>query len=297
MNICTSTLFRLTFSTLVNITMTKISKPHPPIKAFKLQQKIFCYGIITMAAVFIPCLVYLRSTHQDLMFVSSVSEERTSSCVSAYPHIPCDAKEQEIRYDYFDCASNEANYRSLLNESVRVLWRGVYQGIVGPLDSTIGPFPSTTKTGFRVPFEAKISGNSGRSIWSTDSIRKGQLVWTSKTQTTCFHTGDQYRRFIWSLPPDIVCDSMQFSYVKEFPSVGHGRNLKVCLDTDESGYINNGGLSSLMPANIGCPEGMSRKDCDYGGLMYALRDIDEGEELLCDYQDFYVEGGWEALGL
>ena len=53
----------------------------------------------------------------------------------------------------------------------------------------------------------------------------------------------------------------------------------------------NGGRRQV--ANTGCPAGM---EC---GMFdeYALIDIREGDELLCDYEDFYDVELWDEFGL
>jgi len=66
-----------------------------------------------------------------------------------------------------------------------------------------------------------------------------------------------------------------------------GKGLTICLDLDEGAMFNDGGAD----ANVGC-------DKENAPLhFYALRDIREGEELLCTYDDFLLVEGLEALGL
>ena len=71
-------------------------------------------------------------------------------------------------------------------------------------------------------------------------------------------------------------------------------------DTDEVPFVlvvlDNNALQnsgSEVSSNTGCPP--DRDDCRQFD-EFALQDIKEGEELLCDYSAF-VDGFWEDLGL
>mmetsp|Transcript_20460 Transcript_20460/g.33907 ORF Transcript_20460/g.33907 Transcript_20460/m.33907 type:complete len:296 (+) Transcript_20460:70-957(+) len=245
------------------------------------------------------------SGRDERKVVTSVSE---NSCFSGYEFVPCDATMKEMRYEYFDCGPREDTVRPLLNESERMLMRGLYHGIVGPDRSTIGGFPSFGN-GFNVAITDLQHESHGRSIWAQEDVIKGTLVWTSEGQTACFPEGHLWRQFILSLPRYLVCDGMAFSYMAvkflEHQEYNEDRSLltrekkekvMVCTDTDEGAFLNDGGYDD-HDANVGCPPGSSKKECHYGLKMYALRDIKKGEEILCSYDSFWVPKGWEAMGL
>lgn len=234
--------------------------------------------------------------------------ESTNKCISGYPFVPCDATMRDMRYDYFDCGPREETMnRPLLNESERMLMRGLYHGIVGPSASTVGGFPSFGN-GFNVPIVDIQHKSHGRSVWVEEDVKKGTLVWSSQGQTSCFAEGYLWRQFILSLPRYLVCDGMAFSYMaiklvehKEYAEDGSvtvtkKEKIMACTDTDEGAFMNSGDYKGSN-ANVGCPPGYSKKKCEYGLKMYALRDMKKGEEILCSYDDIWVPKGWESLGL
>lgn len=71
--------------------------------------------------------------------------------------------------------------------------------------------------------------------------------------------------------------------------------IVVLLDSNslQNHASKKGGLEGRQVANTGCPAGM---EC---GMFdeYALIDIREGDEFLCDYDDFYDVELWEEFGL
>lgn len=215
-------------------------------------------------------------------------EER---CRSAYPGIPCNATHFDIRYEHIKCQAYEKTVRPLVNESTRMLLRGVYMGIVGPSKSSIGT-QLTSRNGF--PHPIHVSHNEkGRAVLASTDIHQGELVWDASVSTCCFNDPVLYRNFILSLPRDVICEALQFSYVSRYvvPALSNKPMPVMCVDTDEAGQMNDGGSE----ANIGCPK--SREHCNYGGRMYALRDIRKGEEVTCRYSDFSFDIGWEYFGM
>lgn len=146
---------------------------------------------------------------------------------------------------------------------------------------------------------------------------KGSLVWTPEGQTSCFKEGYQWRQFILSLPRNLVCDGILSSYIGR--RVVHEERIyydedglvavrqkiekdriMVCTDTDEAAFMNSGTYNGHFKGsseNVGCPEGFTMKQCEYGMKVYALRDINAGEEILCNYGDYTVDHGWNSMGL
>jgi hypothetical protein len=77
--------------------------------------------------------------------------------------------------------------------------------------------------------------------------------------------------------------------------VGDGE-LRVSVDLDEGCFCNDGGGDD--EANTGCDEEAAR-DVE-GGCRenyFAMSDIQAGEELLCSYSQFAVQGGSKGFGL
>lgn len=82
------------------------------------------------------------------------------------------------------------------------------------------------------------------------------------------------------------------AYVQD---IGDG-NLRVTVALDNSSFCNNEDEDN--DANMGCDEAAAKNV--EGGCIdndFALKDIKAGEEIICDYGDFVVPGGWEHFGL
>ena len=72
--------------------------------------------------------------------------------------------------------------------------------------------------------------------------------------------------------------------------------LRVSVDLDEGCFFNDGGGDD--EANTGCDKDASR-DVE-GGCRenyFAMSGIQAGEELLCSYSQFAVQGGSKGFGL
>jgi hypothetical protein len=104
---------------------------------------------------------------------------------------------------YLDCDSLEGD-RPVHNESIWMLLRGVYQGIVGPARSSILQ-PLSTNNGFAVDFLVKQSEGKGRGVFAAQDIAKGQLVYSAAPQMAKFHHGFHYRKFLQAIPRDLAC--------------------------------------------------------------------------------------------
>mmetsp|Transcript_31489 Transcript_31489/g.47602 ORF Transcript_31489/g.47602 Transcript_31489/m.47602 type:complete len:254 (-) Transcript_31489:345-1106(-) len=191
--------------------------------------------------------------------------------------------------------------RPIHNASTWMLLRGMYHGIVGPVESTIGP-PITHEHGFF--FQVEIRQNEkGRSVFAAESIPEGSLIWNTRN-TARFRNGAHYRQLLASVDTDISCDIIQWAYVQEKDEL-----LFVSVDLDPGILINSGtsifksdGLTKRKKRdnvqNMGCDrKAASRFPGGCTENYFALRDIDKGEELLLDYGDFAITHGWENFGL
>jgi hypothetical protein len=162
------------------------------------------------------------------------------------------------------------------------------------------PNPVVASSGFAVPVEARQTESIGRGIFVTDTpVKKGQKVW-STVQTARFEKGDDFRRFLQSIPNSLSCDILEFfSYVQSVKNAAdETEKLYISTDLDEGCFINsvedwNGdGIERI--ANIGCDHEMAKNEP--GGCQenyFALRDIAVGEELLLDYEEFAIYNGWD----
>ena len=160
--------------------------------------------------------------------------------------------------------------------------RRTYVRVVGADASTVGP-PESSYNGFSRPYE--VGHNSyGRGIYAKTDIPKGSLVWHNIRSAT-FSEGMQFREFVMTLPPELGCDVLQWSYVMD---------EKIYCDLDEGSFCNNG---YSVGSNIDIDEEVSEKFIAKAGMqLFASRDIKEGEELLCNYASF-SDGDWGLFGL
>ena len=150
--------------------------------------------------------------------------------------------------------------------------------------------------GFSVGIEAKQTEHKGRGIYSTHPIEKGELIWSTK-RTARFDDADDYRRFLYMLDGDFACDVMQWAYVQDVSDSEEYEELRISVDLDEGCFCNNG-EGSDEPGSVGCDEDEAVNF--EGGCTsnyFALRDIEAGEELICNYGEFVVLHGWREFGL
>lgn len=132
---------------------------------------------------------------------------------------------------------------------------------------------------FFPPFKAgQTKDGKGRGVFATRDIKKGELTYGGTKNYIFFNSGHDYRRFLDALDDEAACDIMKFTW----PQWGIGRKGEAVImgAMDDNAFMNDGGPER---ANTGCLHG---KNC---GMFdeYALRDIKEGEELLCDYGEFF----------
>jgi len=194
---------------------------------------------------------------------------------------------------FYNCDDQYETEQKIPDETLWKQLREAYNSVVGESNSKID-HPESTNNGFFVDFEVKQSEGKGRGIYLTQPAKQGDIIWTAR-QAGIFKNGAQYRKFITSLPSDLVCDVLQWSYVQTFDAT-YPSPSKSCIvtDLDECCLINS---EMRLKANMGCipdaewiPGG-----CDLN--EFATRDIEAGEELLCDYEDFALPYGWQWFAL
>ena len=234
-------------------------------------------------------------------------------------------------WEYFGCDDVFATTRPLHNESTWMLLRGAYQGVVGPQRSSIAlttKFDTTNSvnyhSGFHVPYyTGQVPRGVGRGVFSSLPIAKDTLVWTAETNSARFSTGAQFRQFLLSIPNDLACDVMIWSYCQyvdddddndeeeddekeEEEEDISDMKLVIQCDLDDGSFVNTGDGTvyenyeeeedgELGAANIGMPEHLI--GLHKGENLYALRDIDAGEQILVNYGEFAVPEGWKEFGL
>jgi len=182
--------------------------------------------------------------------------------------------------------------RSVPNDNEYMTMRQAYEKVVGVEDSTISPI--TKHPSFLVPLRAGPAGDGkGRGIFATSPIRQGEAMWTSR-QTATFYDAYSFREFLGSIPRDNACDILYWAYSHSSDEEGP----MVSVELDHTALCNDAGVDGEM--NVGCDQEMASKlgddDCSYH--MFAMKDINVGDELLCLYADFSGgEEGWAAFGM
>eukprot|EP00484_Ammonia_sp_Unknown_P022777 CAMPEP_0197030212 /NCGR_PEP_ID=MMETSP1384-20130603/9490_1 /TAXON_ID=29189 /ORGANISM="Ammonia sp." /LENGTH=148 /DNA_ID=CAMNT_0042459511 /DNA_START=83 /DNA_END=529 /DNA_ORIENTATION=+ len=110
--------------------------------------------------------------------------------------------------------------------------------------------------------------DAGKGIFTEQFIAKGTVVWKEDWDNLVIYTRKGLDKWLASLPYEQACEYAL--HIHRYPILGYDRCV---YELDESHYMNH---SEGAMANIGS----RNHDC------YALRDIQPGEELLCNYNEF-----------
>lgn len=181
--------------------------------------------------------------------------------------------------------------------------RGIYQGL--RLDATptkdIAPRPSLLleDTGMLVPYYIHEVDEKGRGVFAKETIPKGTKVYTSKHGGHIrFRRGMDFKSFVASVPRAMSCEILQCAAVQSLEHPARPETSVITVDLDDTCYVNTADNEDNDDgeniANAGCPKGYGFNCIDNG---YALRDIQAGEEIQCDYETFAIEDGWEWFSL
>ena len=145
----------------------------------------------------------------------------------------------------------------------------------------------------------------GRGLAAARDIKEGELVFKATNNTIVFAHPHTWRKWIWALYnevddktsggkdfPEYACDAMVWSWIQRFEMDGP---RYIVLDLDNGSLLNEGraGDPNFQPPNVRCGEEGGECDMSY----YALQDIREGDELLCDYRSFALIDDWGEISL
>lgn len=213
-------------------------------------------------------------------------------CSSNVEEAPwCDGCTVDEMWDLLKCDAVYREKRPVPSVDDWMLMRRAYENVVGTKYSSISPLSS--KDGFVVSHRAEHVEKKGRGIFAATSIKRGELVWTGK-QTAKFEDATSFRKFIKAIPVSFACDVMQWSYTEYYDNTK--QQLLICTDLDDASLCNNS--RERVTTNVGCNPNVEWKFPAVCEGVYALRDIDVGEELLCWYGEFEQgEVGWKRFGL
>ena len=140
------------------------------------------------------------------------------------------------------------------------------------------------------PIVVKNSERHGRGVFATDFIPQGTLLMEA-SQYAEFWSATSWRSFLQLLAFDhgLVCDVIRWAYVEDYYE---DQSVHVVgLDLGEGSLTNHG---TAEEANVGCPpeiRELAELDDSHCGCdcVWALRDIQPGEEILADYDLFNAD--------
>ena len=154
-----------------------------------------------------------------------------------------------------------------------------------------------------VPLEIRASPFGGRGLFTQQHVAKGQTVFEERP-CGIFRSEVEWRRFLDLLPSDdLRFDVVLWSYVllwtngdenKENADDDEG-TFVVGLDLDEGSLLNHGALkaekssTSLLTSHgfHTLRPGFANVQLNNDDYLVATRDIEAGEEILCDYGAFH----------
>lgn len=139
------------------------------------------------------------------------------------------------------------------------------------------------------PYYARHSPGKGRGLFASRFIPKGELVHDGTVSDVIFPNDLKFREFIFALPRDYACDAAEWVWMQQLEEDG---DYHLLMGINISALMNSGGAEwgdrESEMVNVVPPS-------SYSGKFYATRDIEEGEEILTDYDVYYTK--WSLVGL
>ena len=172
--------------------------------------------------------------------------------------------------------------------------RYAYSRIVDPTWTFDDPVPPTEGYSFHEqyhdppPYVARMSPGKGRGLFASRRIREGELVHRGGNQGDVEFTGggDGWRRYMFSLPRPLACQIASWNWTQQ---TKEGGDLRHFVNLNIAALMNSGGKRYKAESNV-------RPEPDrYSMLLYAKRDIEEGEEILMNYGVY--ETSYKKVGL
>lgn len=181
----------------------------------------------------------------------------------------------------FECEEVFSEQRPIPDNATWMLLRGAYVATVGRQFSSIG-YGTIGADGVLVRVKVDYVPGKGRGVFALEDMpEEGTHVWDA-LYTARFPSAIEYRRFLASIPEDLACDVLIWSYV-ERSNYKDPSSSRVSLDLDACSFMNN------IMDNL--------EDQNLANNYRMTRHIWAGEELIVNYEEFVEEGGWEHFGL
>jgi hypothetical protein len=204
-------------------------------------------------------------------------------------------------YSHLDCSTIFESERPIYSLEMWMTMRRTYHDLLGD-----NPGELSEEDGFSVAVEAKQSTDKGRSIYAAQDIQQGVHIWTEARQLATFDSGTIYKRFLASLPKDMACDVMIWSYIQfvevvDVVELDVRKAPRICVDLEIGVLVNTvSSPEDTIDAGYWLPEWKDSHPSMVGAQnLYALRDIKKGEEILMDYDSGVMcdDVGWSWFGL
>lgn len=141
------------------------------------------------------------------------------------------------------------------------------------------------RSGFKIPFEVRQVPGKGRGLFATEYVAKATCVCDDRSGK--FRTEKEWREFLALLPHEVAKDSVDWCGVDDY-----GEGEAVFLDFCELALLNHGFSKGSLKlwekkfpflSHRKATANLKGKEFDGMWHMVASRDIQAGEELLCDY--------------
>lgn len=167
--------------------------------------------------------------------------------------------------------------RPIHNITTWKMLRKAYEDAVGKSKSSLLDEPAEFDS---LNLEARQTPNKGRGQFATSDIPKGTLMYDYR-RAAQFFDGPSYRKFMFSIRPDLACDVLIWQYLYQFQD--GTSQFAIMVDLDDGSFCNDG----EDEANVGWGK-TSFSEYNYNRMprIYSLRDISAGEEILCHYDEF-----------
>lgn len=205
--------------------------------------------------------------------------------------------------EYYDCEQVLSQERPVPDNDTYILLRETYMEVAGSAGSFLDD------GGFTVKVKGAQSPGKGRGVFAEQFIPKGTLMYTSR-QKAYYPNASSYRKLLMSIPADLACDVTMWTYIQHLSTNDDDKELVLVTELDFGSLVNNGvfpsaeareeGWEEDQMANMGCiPEFAKKLPGGCQDNYFALSNIDEGEEILCAYQDYVISDweAWESFGL
>jgi hypothetical protein len=183
---------------------------------------------------------------------------------------------------------DKATWKLLLDAYIKVKDGTDEENDAALVQAMASPNPS----GFHIAYEVRQTPHKGRGLFTTEFVPKGACI--SDSRLGYFTTERQFRNFLDLLPPDLAHQCIDWAGVDDYRG-----GEAVCTVFSDSAFMNHGSSKAIPPweklrawvfprskQHQPKPRANMRSKW-YDGMwhMVARRDIQAGEELLCDYSE------------